>query len=52
MMKKYLETILYFIIPVAIAIIIGYLDNNPRNGAITGISIGIVFAILHHFDVI
>ena len=51
-MNKYIETILYFIVPFTIAMILGYLDNNPRWGVIIGVGVGMVFAILHHFKII
>lgn len=46
-MKKYIEILLFFVVPFLIAIILGYLNNNIRIGIITGFIVGIIFAIFH-----
>ncbi|SNQ59146.1 hypothetical protein MNV_1070036 [Candidatus Methanoperedens nitroreducens] len=49
-MKKYIEIILHFTVAITVALVIGYLDNNLIAGARIGISIGVIFAILHYFN--
>ncbi|MDY0386162.1 MAG: hypothetical protein RBT65_03340 [Methanolobus sp.] len=48
-MRKY---IIYFILALTIATLIGYFDNNLKLGILTGVGVGLVFALLNYLKII